>query len=288
MKQGHKGIIQKLMIALVVLAIPATEAMGMEESKEEDIDSLNTAKTSITQINEDVIMYSDEKPKSKILWTGHALEEFYFSIEKQTESKIISHQNILAFLKKILLSEQYYEMFVDRTYWDEFPAYQSAIYLFGRVENNKLPSFIFLTIKTIENKKDKELKKVPCKIHKSVLHKDKWQYPKREDILLIKKEYIYQMSWKCIDCILHSVPEEIHSKSYMTDYNNKYEEEMYKSIRENGLEFSLIRLKFSSNIKDICSLLIFYNEEQERENNEKDLSFLTDNLTKSIKIRIDN
>ncbi len=101
----------------------------------------------------------------------------------------------------------------------------------------------------------------------------KWQYPVQYNYWGGEKEKVNEMSWKCIDLIIHH-NFVLAGKSPQLIENNAYKK-LYNDIRKHGLEKCLSRLLITRNFEEkVYNFHTLSNSQEEHENISKNFGFL--------------
>ena len=183
--------------------------------------------------NPDVIMYPDDPPKSKLVWQGVDIQDLCLYNDKGFPTYYTSFDIIIQIMNNLGYEaiNLHFQYFSEREKLNRFP-------LLFRNEQNS--SFFLVFFQDNFEGLTSCLDSYACKIHSSVLLKDKWSYPRKASYWNGKYEILNEMSLRYVDCFVHCLPNFSHKNEFMQE--KLWEKSLYKKIRECGLNKAIDRI----------------------------------------------
>jgi hypothetical protein len=187
----------------------------------------------------DVEMYSDEMPKSKLIWQGNGSP--YKILEKNGFVKCSPF------------------IFSQETYNDSNDVYVKL----NKNKNFEAAFFIKYEKRAISIV---DLKKNHFYVNDGIFKKDKWNIPRPTYFYTGKEDDAITLSWKYIDFVLHEFP----GGETSTPYRNSciYVAQLFDAIRNKGLENSIVRL-LVQNPPNECLVYFIHSSKEEILKNDK-------------------
>ncbi len=180
--------------------------------------------------------YSNEMPKKQLIWKAPISKKLCL---EEVKRPCLSPTKTWGLIRTIFKDLNFQEIELDPTYWtDEIG--RSNI-LLSRGENNfGLDFSLLLDVKIFSSTLDPDLDVLPCKVHQSVLRKNKWDYPRPMCYWNGDYKNVNEMSWSYVDLIVHSKP----NYNYQGDVfpYNESEERLYQSIQDEEITKSKVFL----------------------------------------------
>lgn len=218
--------------ALFVALFSCASSFGTQMEVDEQKKNHHAKSTS----KNEVIKYSDEKPKSKCVFSFKS----NLGIDDVCTGEIDEH------ISKTLKENNFIELKLRSLYGD--------LVFLKKKDNEEEFDYIFLGIRT------SNLKKVTRELHNS---SGKWSYPRVIEYSTGEEKELNEFSWAYVDHIIHDCPNV--DWGFFTTYfgYDQAEEKIFNHVKENGLENTFKRILVIPTEENILNFYTIYNTKED-------------------------
>lgn len=201
--------------------------------------------------------YSNGRPKTEYSFTLDASEnkDSILFMSDSDRMALVTH-----YITDLFLNKKFQQL--------QLPFYPPdwnfrRIYTFGRVISNKLKEVVVIDIQNHSKKDTPFLGYQECQVWQRTKEVQSWHLNiKTPNSEVIKAT---EMSWRFVDTVIHH--QEEHVDNYRLFPSFQLRERLYRRIKKNGLEKSVIRLGIVADKEGMIHFSALYDTDEEKQQN---------------------